>query len=117
MSKLIAVVMSVLMSASVVAGPYIEYKNGIKFDEFDSIGSFDESTSNLRVGTSFKVLGGKVYAEVGKFGDGFNFNSGESSEVGYKFKFDNGFTVKGKVESKNVDDWSHKLETEIRYSF
>ena len=117
MNKLIAVVMSVLMSASVFAGPYIEYKNGIKFDEFDALGSFEDSTSNLRVGSTFSVLGGNVYAVVGKFGDGFNFNGGESSEVGYKFKFDNGFTVKGKVESKNVDDWSHKLETEIRYSF
>tara|TARA_X000001382_G_C3162385_1_gene176693 strand:- start:405 stop:758 length:354 start_codon:yes stop_codon:yes gene_type:complete len=117
MSKLIAVVMSVLMSVSVLAGPYVEYKNQIEFDKFDSIGSFDESTSNLRVGTSFKVFGGDVYAEVGKFGGGFNFNGGESSEVGYQFKFNNGFTVKGMVESVNDDDWSHRLEAEVRYSF
>ena len=111
MSKLIAVVMSVLMSVSVLAGPYVEYKNQIEFDKFDSIGSFDESTSNLRVGTSFKVLGGDVYAEVGKIG------SGESSELGYQFKFNNGFTVKGMVESVNDEDWSHRLEAEVRYSF
>ena len=115
MSKLVAVLVSVLMSVSVVAGPYIEYKNNVSFEKFDAIGSFDETVSNLRVGTTF--LGGKAYAEVGKFGEGLDFNTGESTEVGYKFKFDNGFTVKGKVESKNVEEWSHKLETEVRYSF
>ena len=115
MNKLVAVLVSVLMSVSVVAGPYIEYKNNVSFEKFDAIGSFDETVSNLRVGTTF--LGGKAYAEVGKFGEGLDFNTGESTEVGYKFKFDNGFTVKGKVESKNVEEWSHKLETEVRYSF
>lgn len=115
MSKLVAVLVSVLLSVSVLAGPYVEYKNNVKFDKFDSLGSFDNSVSNLRVGTTF--LGGKAYAEVGKFGDGLDFNTGESTEVGYKFKLDNGFTVKGKVESTNVEEWSHKLETEVRYSF
>ena len=86
------------MSRSVLAEPYVEYKNQ------------DELTSNLRVGTSFKVLG-DVYAEVGKIG------SGESSEVGYQFKFNNGFTVKGMVESVNDEDWSHRLEAEVRYFF
>ena len=99
MKKLIVVALVSLMSRSVLADPYVECKNQ------------DESTSNLRVGTSFKVLGGDVYAEVGKIG------SGESSEVGYQFKFNNGFTVKGMVESVNDDDWSHRLEAEVRYSF
>ena len=105
MKKLIVVALVSLMSRSVLADPYVECKNQ------------DELTSNLRVGTSFKVFGGDVYAEVGKFGGGFNFNGGESSEVGYQFKFNNGFTVKGMVESVNDDDWSHRLEAEVRYSF
>lgn len=99
MKKLIVVALVSLMSRSVLADPYVECKNQ------------DESTNNLRVGTSFKVLGGDVYAEVGKIG------SGESSEVGYQFKFNNGFTVKGMVESVNDEDWSHRLEAEVRYFF
>ena len=115
MNKLVAVVLAIFMSMSVVAGPYVEYKNNVKFDKFDSLGSFDSTVGNLRVGSTF--LDGKAYVEVGKFGDGLDFNTGESTEAGYKFKFNNGFTVKGKVESTNVDEWSHKLETEVRYSF
>ena len=113
-TTLIATV-ALFVASTASAGAYVEYKNNVAFDKFDSLGSFDDTVSHLRVGATF--FGGKAYAEVGKFGDALNFNTGESSEVGYKFKFDNGFTVKGKVESKNVDDWSHKLETEIRYSF
>mgnify|MGYP003647958704 FL=1 len=37
MNKLVAVVLAIFMSMSVVAGPYVEYKNNVKFDKFDSL--------------------------------------------------------------------------------
>lgn len=95
------------------AGPYVKYENDVTFEEFNNLGSFDDTVNTVRLGYD---LGSVFYAEYGKFGDGFDFDTGESAEVGYKVNFGN-FQVKGKVESTNVDDWNHKLETEVKYSF
>jgi hypothetical protein len=104
-----------LFAASTVsAGAYVVYENDVAFDKFDSLGSFDDTVGTLRLGTT--LLEDKVYVEYGKFGTGLDFNTGESAEAGYKVNFGN-FQIKGKVESTNVEDWSHKLETEVKYNF
>ena len=107
MKKLIVVALVSLMSVSAFAGPYVEAKNKIKFTEFDNI-DLGSGTNHLRLG----YKGKNTYIEAGAMSDG-----GTSAEAGYKFKFDNGFTVKGMIESTNVDAWKHGVETEIRYSF
>mgnify|MGYP003667206477 CR=1 FL=1 len=102
-----------LVAPLAVAGPYIEYKNNVSFTEFDTLGSFEETTGNLRLGTS---IGKNFYVEYGKFGTGLDFDTGTAAEAGYKVKFGD-LQIKGKIESTNVDDWNHKLETEVRYTF
>ena len=106
MKKLIVVALVSLMSVSAFAGPYVHLKNKIKFTEF-SDATFSGSTSHLRLGYKSKT----TYIEAGAM------TGGSSVEAGYKFKFDNGFTVKGKIESTNVDDWKHGVQTDILYSF
>ncbi len=66
----------------------------------------------FRIGTSV----GNGYVELGKFGNGFNFDAGTSAEAGVQKSVGN-FTFKAKVESFHVDDWSHKLETNVKYKF
>ena len=107
------VLLAALASPLAVAGPYIEYKNNVSFQDFDNLGSFDDTKGNLRVGTS---IGKNFYVEYGRFGNGLDFDTGDSAEAGYKFSVGN-FKVKGKVESSKVDEWNHKLETEVRYTF
>tara|TARA_R110002096_G_scaffold191562_1_gene372960 strand:- start:497 stop:847 length:351 start_codon:yes stop_codon:yes gene_type:complete len=102
-----------LLSGFAFAGPYIEYKNNVSFQDFDNLGSFDDTKGTLRVGTS---IGKNFYVEYGRFGNGLDFDTGDSAEAGYKFSVGN-FKVKGKVESSKVDEWNHKLETEVRYTF
>ena len=94
------------LSVSAMAGPYVEAKNQVKFTDFEDA-TMSGSISHLRMG----YQGSNAYIEAGRFRDG------SSAEAGYKFKFDNGFTVKGKVESLRIDSWKHAVETEIRYSF
>jgi len=107
------VLLAALATPLAVAGPYIEYKNNVSFTEFDNLGSFEETTGNLRVGTS---IGKNFYVEYGQFGTGLDFNVGDAAEAGYKVNVGN-FQIKGKVESTNIEDWNHKLETEVRYTF
>jgi len=106
MKKLITVVLVTLMSVSAFAGPYVQLKNKVKFTEF-SDATFSGSTSHFRLG----YKGKSTYIEAGAM------TGGSSVEAGYKFKFGNGFSIKGKIESTNVDDWKHGFETKIRYSF
>lgn len=91
--------------------PYIEYKNVLAFVDSD----YRIDTHHLRFGATY----GKVYAEVGPTtSDGFTNNTGVSGEVGYKFKFNDSWTLKGKWEGVDRDDvFGHKLETELRYTF
>ena len=78
------VLLAALATPLAVAGPYIEYKNNVSFTEFDNLGSFEETTGNLRVGTS---IGKNFYVEYGKFGTGLDFNTGDAAEAGYKVNF------------------------------
>ncbi len=107
------VLLAALATPLAVAGPYIEYKNNVSFTEYNDLGSFDETKGNLRVGTS---IGKNFYVEYGRFGNGLDFNTGDSAEAGYKVNFGD-LQIKGKIESTNVEDWNHKLETEVRYTF
>lgn len=104
----------VFASSIVAADPYIMYENDWAFENFDKLGSFEDTESTLRVGTT---LGENFYVEYGRFGEGTEFNTGDSAEAGYKFNLGNNFVVEGKVESKKVDDWNHKLTTEVKYFF
>ena len=87
-TTLIALV-ALLAASTVSAGAYVVYENDVAFDKFDSLGSFDDTRSDIRLGTSVGI----GYVEVGNF------------------------QFKAKVESFHVDDWSHKLETNVRYNF
>lgn len=107
------VLLASLVAPLAVAGPYIEYKNNVGFTDYKDLGSFEETTGNLRVGTS---IGDNFYVEYGRFGNGLDFDIGDAAEAGYKVKVGN-FSIKGKVESKKIEDWNHKLETEVRYTF
>jgi|TARA_B110000967_G_scaffold95877_1_gene98467 hypothetical protein len=110
-TTLIALV-ALLAASTVSAGAYVVYENDVAFDKFDSLGSFDDTRSDIRLGTSVGI----GYVEVGKFGNGFSFDTGTSAEAGVSKSVGN-FQFKAKVESFHVDDWSHKLETNVRYNF
>ncbi len=105
------VLVAALMGMSLAtANPYVEFKSKAKKIKGDSyaVSYFtDDATNHFRLGYEGK----SAYFEAGKM------TSGVSTEAGYKFKFKNGFTVKGKVESTNVDSWEHSFETEVRYTF
>ena len=90
MKKLIVVALVSLMSVSAFAGPYVQLNNKVKFTAF--------SGSTPHVSLSYE-------------------NKTTYIEAGYKFKFSNGFSIKGKIASTNVDDWKHGFEAKIRYSF
>lgn len=109
----IATLVAMFVSVVAFAGPYVVYENDVNFDKFDNLGSFDDTRSDLRIGTN---VGESVYVEVGKFGSGFDFDTGTSAEVGISKSFGK-IKVEGKVESFNVDSWEHKLETKVKYSF
>lgn len=100
-----------VFSSAAMAGPYVEYKNDLKFldDEFLS----DDTVHHLRFGTLLGDSDKNLYFEVGPRTDGY------SGEVGYKVK--NGpLTFKGKWEGSKIDEVDpigSKLETEIRFSF
>jgi len=112
-TTLIALV-ALFAASTASAGAYVVYENDVAFDKFDSLGSFDDTVGTLRLGTT--LLDGKAYVEYGKFGDGLDFNTGESAEAGYIVNV-GGFQIKGVIESTNVDDWSHTLETEVKFNF
>ena len=75
------VLLAALATPLAVAGPYIEYKNNVSFTEYNDLGSFDETKGNLRIGTS---VGKNFYVEYGRFGNGLDFDTGDSAEAGYK---------------------------------
>jgi hypothetical protein len=61
-TTLIALV-ALLAASTVSAGAYVVYENDVAFDKFDSLGSFDDTRSDIRLGTSVGI----GYVEVGKF--------------------------------------------------
>ena len=92
-----------IASASVLAQPYVEYKNEYELKE----GVHTKTTNHLRLGYKAK---NKLYFEIG------SMTKGHSYEAGYKFKKD-GVTVKGKLETKDTGDAKTKVETEVRFNF
>ena len=72
-----------MFSSSVFAGPYVEYKNEYELKEW----THTKTTNHLRLGFKAK---NNMYFEIGPM------TKGHSYEAGYKFKFD-AVTVKGKL--------------------
>ena len=111
MKYVLSFISLMVFSSAAMAGPYVEYKNELKFldDEFLS----DDIVHHLRFGTLLGDSDKNLYFEVGPRTDGY------SGEVGYKIK--NGpLTFKGKWEGSKIDEVDpigSKLETEIRFSF
>jgi hypothetical protein len=104
-----------LLSGFAFAGPYVTVINDFDLDKLDPSAipsSFDDTQTDLRVGYSGKY----GYIEYGQYGSGFDFDTGDSAEAGYKVNF-GGFELKGKVEGYNVDEWDWGVETELRYNF
>ena len=103
------IIAAALMGTVASAGPYVEVKSKAKFDGESYAVSYltNDATNYLRFGYE----GEMAYFEAGGMTGGF------STEAGYKFKFKNGWTIKGKVESGNAEGWEHSVETEIRYTF
>lgn len=91
-------------SISKLGGAYLEYKSEVKFRNSNHRNSVD----HLRFGYKFD---NNVYIEVGPRTDG------TSGELGYKYKFSDTWSIKGKWEAHDIDRFKHKLETELRYSF
>jgi K+ transporter len=92
-----------MVSSSVLAQPYVEYKNEYELKEWDHT----KTTHHLRLGYKAK---NNLYFEIGPM------TKGHSYETGYKFKFD-AVTLKGKLETKDTGSAKTKVETEVRFNF
>ena len=102
------------VSGLAFAGPYVSIINDLDMDklDFDSIpGSFDETTNDVRLGYSGKF----GYVEYGQYGSGFDFDTGDSAEAGFKTSI-GGFELESKIEGKNIDEWYWQVETEVKYN-
>lgn len=86
------------------ATPYVEFKTKQKFIN----DNYDNTANHLRLG--FKA-DNNLYFEAGPMTDGY------SAEIGYKVKFNNSFTLKGKWEGEDTNRLKHGFETELRYTF
>ena len=100
--KKIILALALLTSPQLFAAPYVEYKNELKFKNTH----YSEDLHSFRLGYGFQ----KFYLEAGPRTDGY------ASEVGYKFT-KGPLTFKGKWEGSKTDDFDHKLETEVRYTW
>ena len=103
-----------LLSGFAFAGPYVTVINDFDLDklDFDSVpSSFDETINDLRVGYSGKF----GYVEYGQYGSGFDFDTGDSAEAGFKTSI-GGFELKSRIEGKNIDEWDWQVETQIKYN-
>ena len=91
--------------------PYVEYKNELKYKGSE----FQDDIHHVRFGAQV----GRFYGEIGPMSS--DLGIGTSGEVGYKFKFNDRVTLKGKWEGthndRNGPDLHHKLETELRVTF
>ena len=96
----LATLIAMFVSVASFAGPYVVYENDLTFNKFDNLGSLDDTIGDLRIGLDV----GDLYVEVGKFGEGLDFDSGESVEIGIS-KSVGKFTVEGNLESFNTDSW------------
>ena len=86
------------------ANPYIEYKNEYELKDWN----YYQEKDFLRFGY-VSDLPGALYFEIGPMTHG-----DYAWETGYKFRMNNGWEWKGKIETK---DSKTKVETEIRFTF
>lgn len=100
--KLFTAALLCLSVSSANATSYVEYKTKQKF----SYNDYDKSVNHLRLG--YKA-DNNLYFEAGKMTDGY------SAEIGYKFKFNEKFVLKGKWEGEDTTKFKHGFETELRY--
>lgn len=91
-------------SVSKLGGTYLEYKSEAKFRNSNHTSSVD----HLRVGYQFD---NNFYFEAGPRTDG------ASGEIGYKYRFSDKWSFKGKWEGHDTDRLTHKIECELRYRF
>lgn len=115
MKKLTVLFASILAACSVQAEVryYTEYKNDVVFLNDNYV---DNSARNMiRTG----VEGSIFYFEAGPVTH--NSDLGASYEVGYKYKLQDKWVFKGKLEGFQYDnyegDTASKFETEVRYYF
>lgn len=87
---------------------YIEMKSETSFNDQFHRG---DTTNHTRLGFEKKTTFGKVYIEGGHMTDGHSF------EAGYKYRWGENLTIKGKFEGKDASQLKSKLETEVRYTF
>ena len=103
-----------LLSGFALAGPYVTVINDFDLDklDFDSVpSSFDETINDIRLGYSGKF----GYVEYGQYGSGFDFDTGDSAEAGFKTSI-GGFELKSRIEGKNINEWDWQVETQIKYN-
>ena len=111
MKYVLSFVALMVFSGTAFAGPYVEYKNELKFSDKTHLD--DETVNHLRFGYQMGDRKKNIYVEAGPRTDGW------SSEVGYKLK-KGPLALKGKWEGSKIDEidpFDSKLETEIRFSF
>ena len=100
-----------LLSGFAFAGPYVTVINDFDLDklDFDSVpSSFDETINDLRVGYSGKF----GYVEYGQYGSGFDFDTGDSAEAGFKTSI-RGFELKSKLKVKILTSGTGKLKLKL----
>ena len=109
--KYIALLVLFLSTSALADVPfrsYVEWKNEIKMVNSNHKVNID----HLRFGAKFD----KFYGELGPMST--DIGSGISYELGYKFKFNTKWELKGNWEGTTINDiLGHKLETELRFYF
>ena len=83
---------------------YIEWKNEIKYVNSEYVQTINHVRPGVKVGN--------FYLEGGYFSEG-DF----STEAGYKFRITPNLQLKGKWEGTVDEEFKHKLETELRWTF
>ena len=105
---IVVLIGSLFMMLEANADTYIEIKSETKFNDQMHRG---DTTNHTRLGFEKKTTFGKVYIEGGHMTDGHSF------EAGYKYRWGEHLTFKGKFEGKDSSQLKSKLETEVRYTF
>ena len=101
--RIIIILGLLILTPITFASPYVEYKNELKFKDRYC----EKEIHHIRLGYQTKK---NFYFEAGPRTGGF------SSEVGYKVKR-GAFTFKGKWEGSRTEDFKHKVQTEVRYTW
>ena len=101
--KSIFALLFLLIVPSAFAGPYVEYKNELKYKDTN----FRKDIHHFRLGYKTEK---NFYFEAGPR------SNGTAAEVGYKLK-KGPLTIKGKWEGSKTKDLDHKLEREVRYTW